>query len=220
MPKLKIKNVVEEASTMLNDMGLTSWTKERLIIHCFQAHRQLQVQLALNGLPILKEVSAVIAVAANATDLGVNQPANLLEPKTLWERAAGSSDVFSLMIEKGWEPETSKGASLVYWTWRGDLIKFVGATTAREVKIHYLGGIDVPEADEDGLGFMFAENYLIPETAALAAASLGNYNVYQAMHGVAEKNLDDVIRFNIKGQQGLPVRRRPYRSSRRLRRNF
>ena len=205
---------------MLNDFGLTSWTKERLIVHCFQAHRQLQVKLALNGLPIMKEISAVITVLAGATGLGVNQPANLLEPKTLWERAAGSGETFVQMIEKGWEPESTQVESLIYWTWRGDLIKFVGATSNREVKVRFLGGIDVPEADEDSLGFMFAENYLIPETAALAAGSLGNTEIFAACDAIAERNIDEVIRFNIKGQQGLPTRRKPYRSSRRLRRNF
>jgi len=218
MSILKMKNVVDEAAAMLNDAGLISWTKERLILHGFQAHRQLQVELALNGLPIIKQISAIITVAVGDTDLGSNQPANLLEPKTLWERAAGTQDTFVLMQEKGWEPELPQSSSLNYWNWRGDIIRFIGATTAREVKIRYLGGIEVPTQDEDSLGFLFAENYLIPETAALAAGSLGNKATYEAMHIVATMNLEKVIAFNIKGQQALPVRRRPYRSSGRLRR--
>ena len=218
MPQLKMKDVIDEAASLLNDFGLSSWTKERLIQHGFQAHRQLQVKLALNGIPVLKEVSAVITVLVGATDLGENQPSDLIEPKSLWERKAGSSDTFVLMQEKGWEPEQVQSSTLNYWNWRGERIKFLGATTNREVKIKYLGGIEVPTQEEDYLGFLFAENYLIPETAAIAAGSLGNKETYQIMNAIAEKNLEEVIAFNIKGQQALPVRRRPYRSSRRLRR--
>jgi len=207
--------VIQAAATYLNDHGLINWTKERLFEHMLQAHKQLQVKLMLSGIPVIKKKSAVIDVAANATDLGANQPSDLVEPISMHERKDGTSDNFVPMVEKGWEPEETKTTNLRYWVWRGERILFLGATEAREVKIFYKASIYVPDQEGSPLGFIFAENYLSPKTAALAALSLGNKAAYEILSGIANENLDDVVRMNVLGQQALPAKRRPYRSARR-----
>jgi hypothetical protein len=208
-------NVIEAASTYLNDFGLRTWTKERLFVHLIQAHKQLQVDLILHGIPVIKKTSSIIDVPASTTSLDGLQPSDLVEPISVWERAGGSSDNFVQMTEKGWEPETTQGTELRYWIWQGEFIKFLGATTARDVKIKYKAAITVPDQEGSTLGFLFAENYLSPKTAALAALSLGNLRAYGVLSGIADVNLERVIRLNIKGQQSLPARRRPYRRARR-----
>lgn len=135
---------IEAAGLMLNDFGLITWTKERLFKHLLQAHKDLQVELLLHGLPVIKKVSPIIVVSAGSLNLGANQPTDLVEPISLWERANGSSDSFVEMKEKGWEPETVQANELRYWDWRGELILFVGATSARDVKVKYKASIMVP----------------------------------------------------------------------------
>jgi len=209
---------ISSAATYLNDFGLTTWTKERLFAHLLQAHKQLQVELLLNGLPAIKKTSSIIDVPAGTSNLEGLQPSDLVEPISLWERADGTTDNFVQMSEKGWEPETTQSTELRYWVWLEELIKFLGATTAREVKIKYKAAINVPDQEGSPLGFLFAENYISPKTAALAALSLGNLKAYEVLNGIAEINLEKVIRMNIKGQQSLPARRRPYhRGSQRFR---
>lgn len=207
-------DVIEAASVYLNDFGLINWTKERLFKHLLEAHKQLQVKLMLSGIPVIKKKSSVLDVAANITELA-NQPTDLVEPITLWERKDGTTDDFVQMTEKGWEPEIEKSTDLRYWVWRGEKILFVGATEAREIKIFYKASISVPDQEGSSLGFIFAENYLSPKTAALAALSLGNPKAYEILSGIADVNLDDVIRMNVSGQQALPAKRRPYRNARR-----
>lgn len=205
---------MQEAANYLNDFGLVNFTKEQLFALMMTCHRELQVILVLNGIPVIKEKSAIIDIPANQLDMGSNQPADLIEPVSCWERLHGSNDNFVPMIEKGWEPEIQPSSELLYWTWRGEKILFVGATTERDVKLYYKGGIAVPTQEGDALGFLFAENYLGPKTAAKMAAILGGEKAAEYLFKLADSCLDQVIRMNVVGQQALPARRRPYRRKR------
>jgi hypothetical protein len=206
--------VLEEAGSLLNDWGLTIFTKEQLFRLMKQGHRELQVKLVLNGIPVIKEKSDIITIPAGDEDMGANQPTDLIEPISCHERTPNTTDDFQDMFERGWEPELQQSDILQYWVWRGELIKFLGATAAREVKLYYKGGIDVPTQEGDPLGFLFAENFLSPITASKMAFILGNKNAALALKGQASENLDDVIRMNVIGQQALPARRIPYRRGR------
>jgi hypothetical protein len=149
MASITASECISAAAAYLNDFGLLTWTKERLFAHLLQAHKQLQVRLMLNGLPVIKKTSDIIVVPVNQLDLNDDQPTDLVEPITVWERLSGSSDNFVEMKEKGWEPETTQSSELRYWTWYGELIKFLGATTIRDVKVKYKASIGVPQAEDD-----------------------------------------------------------------------
>lgn len=214
---------LQSAAAHLNDYGQTFWTKELLQNFLAEAHRELQAQLYLSGLPVIKKTSAIIQVVGVASpDSGqkvavtMTTLSDLLEPITLWERASGSSEDFVECKQKSWEPETQGGDKIIYWDYTGELIYVLAPTTNREVKVRYNASITIPVADEDLLGFTFAELYIAPRTAALAARSIGSRNAYIDLTQLAEKRLEIVIAANIKGQQALPVRRKPYRFSGRL----
>jgi hypothetical protein len=204
-------DTMQEAANYLNDFGLTNFTKEQLFALMMTCHREMQVELVLNGIPVIKEKSAVISIPVGNTDMGVDQPADLIEPVSCWERAVGSTDDFQIMIAKSWEPEEQKTESLRYWTWRGELILFLGATTAREVKLYYKGGIAVPTQEGDSLGFLFAENFLGPATAAKMAAILEDYPAAKWLADLADTNFEKLVRMGTNNQQNLPARRIPYR---------
>ncbi len=211
---------LQSAATHLNDYGQTFWTKELMANFAAEAHRELQAKLYLGGLPVIKKTSAIIQVVAPASPTSGQKVAvtmatltDLIEPVTLWERSSGSSDNFQQCQQKSWEPEISPMSSIVYWDYSGELIYVLAPTTNREVKVRYNASIPIPVADDDLLGFTFAELYIAPRTAALAARSIGSRTAYIDLTQLANERLETVIAANIKGQQALPVRRKPYRFS-------
>lgn len=209
---------LDSARVYLNDTKKQIWTDTTLIPYLKEAYRDLLLVLWLNGMPVIKEKSATINVNANALDLGVNQPADLIEPISLKERTQGSSESWIPMVEVGFEPDISKDTILRYWDWREEKIVFVGATSNREVLLRYWKSLTLPVDATTPLGFIFAEIFLGPQTAGYAAGSVGNttlagellYVQSQAV-GIAGGKLDMIVRANVKGSQNLPARRIPYR---------
>jgi len=205
------QDVVDEASVLLGDPDQTKWDFAVLLPLLQKAHRELQVDLNLSGLPVLKEVSAILTVPALAVSLGALLPADLIEPVSLGERQSGTSDLFNDMIQTTWEPEDVQTTTLRYWSWREENIVFLGATVAVDVKLRYIKGLTAPTSEGSPLGFINAQLFLGPRTAALAAAVAGNLAVAQALNADAEIQKAKVIRYNVKQMQAIPKRRRPYR---------
>lgn len=216
------QDVVNEASVLLGDKDQTRWDFDVLIPLIQKAHRELQVDLNLAGLPVLKKTSAVITIPALTLDLtapaggGASlQPTDLIEPVDMKERQFGvPTDLFSNMIQTTWEPDATQSTTLRYWSWKEEKIIFLGATVAVDVKLHYIKGLAAPTSEGSDLGFINALLFLGPRTAALAAAVAGNLSVAQALNADAEIQKAKVIRYNVKQMQAVPKRRIPYRRGR------
>jgi hypothetical protein len=202
----------DSARSYLNDVGSQIWTNAKLRPFLVEAHRDLQLALWLNGLPVLKEKSAILQVAALAKELA-NQPAVLLEPISMKERTAGSQEDWMNMEESDFEADVVPVQVLRCWTWREERIVFVGSTASREVLLRYMKSLTLPVSENSTLGFIFAEVFLGPHTAQYAARAVGNPTLATEALAAAREKLDMVIRANVKGQQNLPARRRPYRRS-------
>lgn len=210
---------LDSARAYLNDTGKQIWTDAVLLPYLKEAHKDLLLVLWLNGLPVVREKSAVINVTA-ITGLTLTLPSDLLEPIWLKERAQGSSVNISWipMSETDFEPDIQQDTTLRYWAWREEQIKLVGATTAREVLLQYWKSIaDIVDATSP-LGFILSEVFLGPQCAGYAAGSVGNITLAGELLfingqtvGVAGSKLDMIVRASIKGQQNLPARRIPYR---------
>ena len=145
------------------------------------------------------------------------QPTDIVIPLECWERPTGSkleSD-WELMIQKSWVPEIDPVQQLIYWNWVGELIRFKGAIQSNDIKLYYNGGIPIPTADADPVGFIFGELYIAPRLAALAARSVGGKQAYSELSQMATARLDKILSNNVNAEQALPVRRRPYRHGRR-----
>lgn len=205
-----------EARALLNDPAGTLWTDAFLLPFAQKAHREMQIKIACNGLPVLKKKTAVIDVLAGATDLGVDQPADLIEPIAMSERATGTTDLFVPMIERDRKPDEIVGSTLRYWWWEEETIRFLGATTTRDIQLYYLKGLTVPAAGGASIGLLLGETYIGPRTAALAGASIGNNTVLDTWTPDADARIEDIVKYNVQGQQNLPVRRRAYRPRRRV----
>jgi hypothetical protein len=201
---------LDSARSYLNDVGKSIWTDSVLLPYLKEAHRDLQIMLFLNGIPVLKERSATLQVAAGAIILA-NQPADLLEPILMKERSSGSSEGWITMQEQDYESDIQQMSSLIYWCWREEAINFVGATTNREVLLRYWKGLTLPIDENSILGFIFAEVFLGPQAAGYAAKAVGNITLAAENFDAAKQKLDIIIRANIKGAQGRSSRRVPYR---------
>lgn len=209
-----VSTALESARTLLNDDAATLWTDAVLLPKVREAHRELQVALTLNGLPVIKEVSAIIDVPASTLTLPT-QPADIVEPIWMKERPdGGTADDFVDMEEVDFLPDVLQAEDLHYWAWREEVISFVGATTAREVQLRYKKGLPTINGGSDSIGFVYGELYLGPRTAAIAALSVGNKSVHDDLTSLAMNNIDKILRMNVLGQQHLPARRKPYRRRR------
>ncbi len=203
-----------ECKVLLNDPSGNIYPDDRLLPLMQKAYRELQTKLLLNGLAVAKEytLGTPIPVPIGTTQLGdgTGLPTDIVYPIEMWERAQGQTgSLFVEMTERAWEPEAKPGGSLIYWAWREEEIKFLGATTAREVRLKYMQGLTKITAATSVIEVNNATSWLAARTAAIAAFVLGsNPTRAEGLNGDAGQALEDLLRYLVKRQQGLPVRRR------------
>jgi hypothetical protein len=209
---------LDSARAKLNDQGAIFFTDAKLLPHLKDAHRELQVILWREGLPIINEVSNAITVAAGATTFGANLPTDIIEVLTIKERDVGSNDRYQDTTELEFIPEGMEQTDWMrYWAWQEEIVVMPGATKDRQMLIRYRKGLTIPTQGSDPIGFAFGELYLGPRTAALMAGALGNKSTKTELTSEAEMFIEMVVAANVRAQQTLPARRLPYRWNRRRR---
>jgi len=212
-----LKDVIESARTFLNDDSAITWSDATLIPKAREAHRELLCKLQASDIPITKETSVAIVVAAGAVNLGVNQPTDMVIPIELFERLSGSSELYSSMTPLRTVPTSAtQSTRLIYWMWAGGTIEFIGATSDREVKIKYKKSITAPTKMTESYDFVQAEMYIGPRTASLALLGKDK-ELANSIKSIADSAFADIIQMNIVGAQNLPSRRRGYRRRRKSR---
>lgn len=213
---------LDSARAYLNDTGKRIWTDVKLLPYLKEAHRDLQLQVWLHGIPVLNEKAAASTITAGDTTLTL--PSDFVEPIRLKEGAVGDTvDNFVDMIEKSFEPDDVQTTELRYWAYREEQVQLIGATADRDVILYYYKGLTLPTSAASQLGLTFGEMFIGPQTAGYAAGATGNTTlasellfVSETQLGIAGSKLDAIIRANTKGMQTIPTRRKPYRSSRRF----
>lgn len=211
----------EAAKVYLGDPQLQYWNFTNLIPFLRAAHRDMQLELDLNDIDVTRKTSTIVTIQAGWTAMGVGsnlQPTDLIEPLEMAERQAGNTnDLFDPMVQTSWEVDDLQAPTLRYWNWDQETIQFLGATTNRDVKLHYIAGLTIPQSANDSLGWINSITYLAPHTAALAASDVGNVALASRCEMKANQALDKLIRINLKPMQDRPIRRLPYRRKRFLR---
>lgn len=209
-------------SAYLNDPAGVFWTDAILIPFIQEAHRELQLELQINGVAVIKTKSAIVTIPAVDLESWTgevvmpDQPTNLIEPLECWERPTGDTLEcdWNLMIKKSWVPETQPVNDLVYWNWVAETIKFLGAMQDNDIKLYYNAGIAIPQVDTDPLGFINSETFLAPRASALALSSVGADAKAKTLNDLAATRIDKILQYNTLGEQDMIVRRRPYRHGR------
>ncbi len=124
------------------------------------------------------------------------------------------------MTLKDYLPRVERQANLRYWAWINETVQFLGALEDRTVHLYYIKSLSTPMTLGDPLGIYLSEAFLGPRTAALALNSIRDFSSASAKDKIAEQALDRLVRTAGKGQQSLPVRRRPFSYSMRNRRRL
>ncbi len=205
--------VLDSARVHLNDVGATIWGNTVLLPFLQEAHRELRVEVVLNGIPVIDEVTGVLSVPAQTTDLSTvtGYPTDMIVPIWMKERqVGGNEDDFIDMTPRDFVPNIQMDIWLFWWVWRREKIFLVGSLNAEEVQLRYRRQLTTPTTINSSVGWLNAENFLSYRTAALACNSIGEVEKATGLSQTAMINLDKVIRLNVKQMQGLPARRRPY----------
>jgi len=198
-----MSQVLTTARTYLNDDNATQFPDPVLIPKCQEAHRELQEELWVGGSPNVRALTATLHYVANATVLPA-LPANFLCPMQGFENAwptPAAPTVWTPMTEAFFNPlGLAQGPTLGFWQWQNETITLIGATVDRSVLFQYRALIAIPILSTDLIGILFGESYLAARTAAIAAGTVGNKEVYAAMTSLAKENLSKVLTAN-RGQQ-------------------
>lgn len=216
MPTTVLEILDEARNVYLNDSGAELFTNAVLVPFAKRAYDELQNKLALNGHQVGEEVSAAIDVPANTTVMP-SLPSDLIEPIKLYERPDGSAseDDWVLMEKQlNLQPEGAIEV-LGVWDWRENEVKLRGATVAREVRLIYTKFQAAIVDQSTSLPVINCKPFLSARVAALAAGHIGG-NAERAAYIQldAKAALDDLLGISVKGDQGTPVRRQPFRGRR------
>ncbi len=203
------------ARSLLGDDAGVQWTDATLMPKLIQAHGEMVSKLALNGVPSIREMSVAVTITALATTMGASQPSSLIKPIKMSEKTPGE-DVsrYILMTKHDFLPEVVPSTILRYWSYNEELIQFIGATADRDVKLYYEARLTSPAKITDTLVIPLSETYLGPRIVALCMSRSkqvgGNRDLFESASKMAEENLSMIVRTEVKGEQNLPVRRRPF----------
>ena len=203
--------ILQGVKPLLNDPQGIIYNDTALLPMLDKAYRELQIRLARAGMGVTKEVAMRINVDAGVDFLGdaAGLPSGFLYPIELKEANAGSPlQDFAPMEERNWEPTFQQTTELRVWCWREEQIKFVGATTPRDVYIRYMKGLTRITDVNVPIQILNSELFLESRTAGISAAVLGeNYTRAQALNTDAEQWYDVLIGTLVKRGQRMPVRR-------------
>ncbi len=211
--------VMDRASALLNDVGLTNFTYEVQIPFLNIALDELQESLEQNNVGVTNSTSAIYTIAAGTFDIGgagPALPADLVEIQALYERDSGTTDDFMMMSRTEFLPQIQVLTQwLTYWTWENQIIKFVGAISNRNVKIQYIANNIIPVTTSTSvITIINAKSFLAYRTAALCAEFIGeNKSRADDLNVDASLAIDRMLGINTKGRQSITIRRRPFMAS-------
>lgn len=212
--------VMDAAANLMNDSAKSVYSYAVQVPYLNIALSELKEEMEANNVPFTNKTSAAIIIAAGVTSITVATtpalPTDLIEIQSLWERLSGTTNDYEPMSRAEFLPLTAvQSTSLMEWSWEGQSIKFIGATTIRDVIIEYIA--DTLAAVVDGttsIALFNCKTYLTYKTAALCARYIGEDT---PRADVLEKEaviaLDRFGIINVKGRQEFSTRRRPFRSS-------
>lgn len=205
MAAVQASVVFATTRTLLNDDLVTLWTDVVLLPKLVQAYRELESKLRISAASIMRvQTDADVPISASPSTYAAIS--DIKEPIRLWEKAPADPDsAYVLMTEYDPLPVTQYPVTsiLQYWQWDGTNINLMGCSADRHVKVMYWRSLPEPTGNTSSMVFTDAEIYLAPRTAALAAGSVGESAVYEAMSAVASEALSLVIQAN-RGRQAPP----------------
>jgi hypothetical protein len=216
--------VMALAAAQLNDANQSTYVNAVLLPHLKNAFKRLSSEFNVHDLKYTEEVSADLSVGIGVVALVYGGspalPADLIQPIQLWEKASGASTtLYEPMDEVEVLSIRDQDDELLEWNWREGEIKFVGATTVRDVRILYEKLMAQVSTENTSIALIDVDLFLSSQTAAYAALIVGgNRELAQFNQAIADDELGKIIRNRVKKRQAQPTRRLPYGYYRRNRR--
>lgn len=212
-------SVMNASAALLNDVGLTNFTYAFQIPYLNIAMAELQEVMEANNIPTTNAPSVALTVAIGVTELSFSTtpalPAALVEIQGAYEKQSGVNEDYIEMTKVEFLPQLAiLTNSLIYWCWQEQKVKFLGALSARQVKLDYIKSLFAPiTTSADIIDVINAQSFLNYRNAALCAQFIGeNESRATALNIDAGLALDRMIGISTKGRQLIPVRRRPFQS--------
>lgn len=212
--------VMDRAAALLNDTALTVFPYAAQIPHLNIALDELQESLEQNNVGVTNSTSSIFIITAGAIDIGGSTgpalPTDLIEIQQLFERDSGTSEDFIGMTRTEFLPQyTVLTDWLIYWSWQNQIIRFIGATSNRDVKIEYVANNLTPVTSANSvINIINAKSFLAYRTAALCAEYIGeNKSRADDLNVNASLAIDRMLGINTKGKQSISIRRRPFMSA-------
>jgi hypothetical protein len=205
-------DVMDRSAALLNDRARSKFTYVAQLPYLNMALDELLEALEENDIPITRELSRVEDIAIGTTTITV--PTDLVEIVEIAERDdGGSADEWIPMERTRFLPDgLTQISELRYWTFQDQEIRTLGATAAREVQIKYIAKIQTPFANEnDVITIINSRSFLVYRNAGLCAEFIGeNPTRASSLNDFAGAALDRMLSVNIKPEQVVPVKRKPF----------
>jgi hypothetical protein len=216
---------MDKSASLMNDTARTVYTYDAQMPYLNMALKELEEHFQLNNIPVTNQTATEITVPVGTVAIGPfdgvgsgvtpTYPQDLVEIQGLYERLAGTTDPFIPVAKRSFLPhpiDDLPTESLQYWAWQDQRIKFVGATTEREVKLDYIAAI-FPEIQNQAsvIGVINAGSFLWYRTAGLCTQFIGeNQSRATELNGFALMALDRVTGIGTKARQNIITRRKPF----------
>lgn len=218
------------SAALLNDVARTVYTYAVQIPYLNIALHELQEYFELNNIPATDQLSAVIQVDADVTEIAFNAagtaadpklPDDLIEPLRLWERPRGSNP-FIPMTRVDSLPQNMVGVEISQfqiYVWEANEIRFFGASQNNDIKMEYTRKLFIDAVNENSLiNIVNGQTFLEYRTASLCAEFIGeNKTRADDLNVFAGLGIDRATGITTKGRQATVTRRRPFRSGYRRR---
>lgn len=206
--------VMAEAAVLLNDASQTLFTNTVLLPLLSKSNDELERELILNGIQVVKKVSAKFDIAAGTSTITL--PTDFLAAIYLEEKADNAANSeYSKMTEVTDDPRVQESIYLNYWWFKTGAINFTPALTARDLQMTYFRILTPMASASTAIDIDSSKTYLAARVAELAAGHIGeNPDRASVLNTDAQYALDKLIRVFVKRQQSTnSTRRRPYRAS-------
>ena len=220
---IKAVDIFDTARFCLNDVGISYYSNDILLPALKIAYEDLRLECQDANIPFTNKTSTVITVPAGVKSIGASDeasspalPVDLVEIVEMYERTAGSSNDYMQMNPARFLPKTDVlTAYLRVFVWQKQVIRLLGSTSAIEVKIDYVANTLSKMIDSNTeIIINNCINALSFRTAGLCARyMMENATRADELDAEASRCLGLMENIDIKNQQSMPVRRRPFRAS-------
>jgi hypothetical protein len=195
-----------------------TWNDGILIPFANEAQRK--VVAILTGAKLLEdEATLTIPAGTVAITYEADPPTGdpvlpdlFLHPMSIYERPAGSSADYCgpLRRRRSRFSTYQRTQSLGEWMWKAGTLRFIGATTDREIRIEYKRRLEFMTDPNAPLEVPGSENAIAWRCVQNAEFSRGNPNLMATAKNEFNEAIAELKRQFTLPMQNAPVRRRPY----------